>query len=190
MQENEIWIDIEGYEGLYQVSNYGNVRSLNYKRTGKSKILKQQKHKSGYLKVNLYINGSMRTYLVHRLVCEAFIDNPENKPEVNHVDGNKGNNAIDNLEWTTRSENQIHAWNNGLKENTRSVVKQSLFLAQDACKRSVKCITTNIIYESISEAELLTGICHQNIGKCCNGSRKSAGKLPDGTKLEWEYLDE
>ena len=97
---DEIWKDIEGYEGLYQISNFGNVKSLakprkngnNTQYIQKEKLLKQSFTSTGYKKVELYKNGKRKSFKVHRLVAKAFISNPENKPEVNHIDGNKINN--------------------------------------------------------------------------------------------------
>lgn len=102
---NEIWKDIEGYEGLYQVSNLGRVKRV---KTGR--ILKgcKDRYGYGYLLVSLYKNGSQSTKRIHRLVAQAFIPNPENKPEVNHIDENKTNNMISNLEWSTSKENINH----------------------------------------------------------------------------------
>ena len=189
----EIWIDIEGYEGLYQVSNLGNIRSLNYNRTGKTRTLKTC-IKKDYVVINLCKNNMKKNYQVHRLVAQAFIPNCENKTEVNHIDGNKENNAVDNLEWATRSENMQHAFKNGLCDNQRMASKLSICKAVEVhatkYSKQVKCITTNITYSSTHDAERLTGIAHSNIAACCNGKRKSAGKLPDGTKLEWRYIDE
>ena len=124
----EIWKDIKGYEGIYKVSNLGNVLSL--KRTHKSgfqkrlKLLKQHGDTSGYPQVVLYKDGERKTYKVHRLVAESFIENPFFKPEVNHKDGVKTNNVADNLEWCTRKENMFHAKETGLweiKDNGRSI---------------------------------------------------------------------
>lgn len=117
----EEWRDIEGYEGLYQISDFGNVKALakswiSGKGLVKSipdTILKLSIRKNGYLRITL--NNPIKTFQVHRLVAEAFIPNPENKPEVNHKDGNKLNNHKDNLEWNTSSENLKHAIDNGLK---------------------------------------------------------------------------
>ena len=108
----EIWKDIEGYEGLYQVSNLGRVKSLNYNRTRKEKILKHGSDKKGYLYVNLCKEGKKRNYRVHRLVAETFIDNLENKPEVNHKDEDKTNNKVENLEWVTSKENSNYGTRN------------------------------------------------------------------------------
>lgn len=116
----EIWKPLKDYEGRYEVSNLGNIRSLNYHLTGKMQLLKQQKNKDGYLYVSVPKEyNKRRQILIHRAVAMAFIENPLNKPEVNHKDGNKQNNNSDNLEWVTMQENQRHAWTNGLKEKVR-----------------------------------------------------------------------
>ena len=108
---NEVWKDIEGYEGMYQVSNLGNVKSLSRKNT-KGQILSEKLLAFGvvandYLQVQLWKNKHPKMKLVHRLVAEAFIANPSNLPEVNHIDGDKSNNTVVNLEWTTRSAKQF-----------------------------------------------------------------------------------
>ena len=99
------WKDIPGYEGLYQVSNIGEVKSLNYKRTGKSHLLKQAKDRDGYFKVILVKDKKHKNKSVHRLVAETFLDNPGNLPQVNHKDENPGNNLVTNLEWCTAKYN-------------------------------------------------------------------------------------
>ena len=124
----EIWKDIKGYENLYQVSNYGNVRSIKYikylikdERKWKKywientkieyKLLSLGKNGSGYITVSLRKNNKSCTYYVHRLLCSEFIPNPENKRTVNHKDGNKHNNNLYNLEWANQKENISHYWN-------------------------------------------------------------------------------
>lgn len=124
--EEEIWKDIKGFEGAYQISNFGNVKSLprvvNKIYVGKVRqyqqkelIRKQRLIGHGYLYVGLNSNSSQSNILVHRLVAWHFIPNPENKPTVNHKDGNKLNNHVNNLEWATHSENAKHAFDTGLK---------------------------------------------------------------------------
>jgi len=124
----EQWKTIPGFSGIYQISNYGKVKSLNHKvyhsdgknRIQKGRVLKQfqrgkgYKKDNGYLSVSLTFNGKKNTFSVHRLVALAFVENPKGKPQVNHKDGNKQNNLYTNLEWVTNRENLIHAYNNNL----------------------------------------------------------------------------
>ena len=114
---NEIWKPIEGTNGKYEVSNTGKVRSLNYMRRGLISEIKPWNN-GGYRRVNLVIEGKKTNFLVHRIVAEAFIPNPENKSEVNHIDGNKNNNCVENLEWSTRNENISHAEITGLRDGS------------------------------------------------------------------------
>ena len=104
----EIWKDIKGYEGLYQISNLGNVRSLHWNHSNKIRLLTPFLN-DGYLRVGFRVNNVLKNYLIHVLVANAFIPNPENKPQVNHKDGNKLNNNVSNLEWVSAFENVIHA---------------------------------------------------------------------------------
>ena len=121
----EIWKDIKNYEGLYQVSDLGDVKSLpkfrrttkNYNQLGyisKTKLLRKRKTKRGYYLVTLYKDKEAKSMYVHRLVAENFISNIDNKPCINHKDGDKTNNNKNNLEWCTYSENMIHAHATGL----------------------------------------------------------------------------
>ncbi len=152
----EIWKDIPDYEGLYQISNLGNVRSI------KNDIytLKQNDDGKGYKKVRLCKNGKIKSFRVHRLVAQAFIDNPNNYPEVNHKDYNRSNNAIYNLEWSNRKDNMEYS------------VKANRFHNKPViCKNN----NTVIIFNSIEEASCKTGVDRTNIGRCCNNKRKKAG---------------
>lgn len=131
----EEWRPVKGYEGLYEVSNMGRVKSL-HRSQG---IILKQGTSHGYMKVGLHKNGTCSTKKVHRLVATAFIRNPNNYEFVNHKDGNKKNNTVDNLEWCTRSYNMRHAYHNGL-------------MNVDAQKKSVILYKRHGEYESITEA--------------------------------------
>ena len=109
---DEVWKDIEGYEGLYQVSNTGQVKSLNYKGHGVVKLLKQSTNTHGYKQVQLYKNSKTKHYSVHRLVALAFISNPDDLPMVNHKDEDKTNNNVNNLEWCTIAYNNNYGTKN------------------------------------------------------------------------------
>lgn len=113
--KDEIWKDIPEYEGLYQVSNYGRVRSIDrniYRNGGcaaiKGKMLVLRKKNSGYMQVNLWKDNKGSNFYIHRLVAQSFIPNPENKPEVDHIDTNVGNNHVNNLRWVTSRENHLN----------------------------------------------------------------------------------
>ena len=107
----EEWRPVKGYEGLYEVSNTGKIKSFQW---GKTRILHQNINQRGYHHVILSKNKVKKDLRVHRLVASAFIPNPLNKPEINHIDGNKGNNNVNNLEWATRKENIDHSIKTGL----------------------------------------------------------------------------
>lgn len=120
-RDDEIWKDIPGYEGIYQVSTKGRVRSFWKKEPH---ILKQTLTTTGYKKVELYKDKKRKTYKVHRLVALAFILNSENKPNINHKDGNPLNNTVENLEWCTQKENVEHAIKTGLKKVYKFEIKE------------------------------------------------------------------
>ena len=108
----EIWKDIKEYEGLYQISNLGNLISIKHNRIKSIVVRKNQR----YLRVNLWKNGKYKTFSIHRLVAESFLPNPNNFPVVNHKDGNKLNNKADNLEWCTQSHNVKESYKLGLQK--------------------------------------------------------------------------
>lgn len=136
----EIWKDIRGYEGLYQVSNLGRIKSLNYNNTKQEKILKGSQDKSGYRLAGLCKDGKVSAKRIHRLVAEAFIPKLENKTEVNHIDGNKKNNCINNLEWCDRKENMKHAAKNGLSgfKNGKDNINAKEILQYDLKENFIK----------------------------------------------------
>ena len=124
------WKPVVGYEGLYEVSNMGRVKSLKRLRT-KERIIAQFQNHRGYARVTLWKDNSQKKYSVHRLVAEAFIPNPNNLPEVNHIDGDKQNNHMDNLEWCTRSENILHAYRTGLEKSIKGAKHHRSKLTQE-----------------------------------------------------------
>lgn len=117
----EQWKEIKGNREIYEISNFGNVRTKDREGARNNRIkghnLSQHDNSNGYLRCDINIDGKTKSHLVHRLVAENFIPNPDNKPFVNHLDGNKHNNSVYNLEWCTRSENEKHAWKTGLKHD-------------------------------------------------------------------------
>jgi len=157
----EIFKDINGYEGLYQISNLGKVKSLHRIRKGKGgsncpvreRICKTKLQNGGYEQATLIKNSEPKTLYVHRLVAEAFIPNPHSKAQVNHIDGNKLNNNSDNLEWVNQSENELHARNKGLKRrdcfgDKRYVLgKPKLNITTANEIRSMKSLSTNELAE-------------------------------------------
>ena len=145
----------------YLVFADGKVYSLK-----SQKFLRENEYKSGYTRVWFWENGKCIEKKIHRLVAEAFIPNPENKPEVNHINGNKADNRVENLEWCTHHENMIHAFNNGLAKipnNNRKIA----MLDKDG----------NLIqiFSSAKEASDIMGISDKHIGSVCNGNRNFAG---------------
>lgn len=176
----EIWKDIKGYEGLYQISSRGRVRSLDrdieqisrggnpYKRRMKGMLIKPGILNSGYEVVWLQKEGISEALTVHRLVAKAFIPNPNDKNDVNHLDGDKTNNELSNLEWVTRSEN--------IKHSHRIIGRKSN-------GRKIKCIETGEIFNSIVEASGKTKIHRGNISHVLNGRNKKAGGFT------WIYLE-
>lgn len=122
---SEFWLAIVDYEGMYEVSNLGRVKSLDRVDSRgwaiKGRIMKMFLNRAGYFKVQLFCNGKPSTRLVSRLVAQAFISNPENKPTVNHLNGNKASNVVENLEWATHEENSKHAVATGLRPPNRGI---------------------------------------------------------------------
>lgn len=114
--ENEIWKSVVGFEGICEISNKRNLRRIIYKGKSVKFPIKLKYHPKGYLICGLRSDQPRKFVLIHRLVAIAFIPNPENKCDVNHIDGNKANNKVENLEWATRSENVQHSWDNGLSK--------------------------------------------------------------------------
>ena len=157
----EIWKNIEGYEGKYQVSNLGRVKSM----IGQEKVLHPKKHRNGHLQIGLHKDKKRKTMYIHRLVAQAFIPNPDNLPQVNHIDENKENNHVDNLEWCTNQYNTEYS-------------QAKAVIAVD------KISGLKVEFSSIMKAERMTGIDHSHIIRCCQGKRRSTGGF------YWHYVNE
>lgn len=196
MNENEIieeWKPICGYEGLYEVSNLGKVKSLNYNNTKQEKILSQVKKDNGYLYVNLYQKGNSKNFRVHRLVANAFIDNPSNLPCVNHKDENKENNQVYNLEWCTHKYNTNYGTTQQRKvANTDYKAFQDKRVASTDWKTKVantdyKTIAekqSKKVYQYTKDGKLIkiwlstrecgrNGFDQRNVSACCRGKLKT-----------------
>lgn len=186
----EIWKDIDGYEGLYQISNLGNVKSLTNRSNHKEERILKLNTNSKYYLVNLCKNTKRKTLLIHRLVAKAFIDNPNNLPQINHINGNKLDNRAVNLEWCTCRANIIHSIKNGLKVTKKGKENPMYGRKNENANRSVKVskydMNDNYIetYSSIREAGIKNNISEFTISNVCNGRGKSAGGY------KWRYADE
>lgn len=181
----EIWKDIKDYEGLYQISSFGRVKSL-YSKVNMGKILKTRINNRGYCCVNLYKNSIMKSFMVHRLVAVTFIDNPDNKPCIDHINTIKTDNSVSNLRWVTHKENSANKitkkhcseWQKN-KKKPYGYNEHGIY-----CNRSkiVICIELNKKFSSIREAGRELNICHNSISKCCMGKYKIAGGY------HWKFL--
>ena len=169
----EIWKDIKEYEGLYQVSNLGRVRSLPRtarNNNGYRKVVERFLKLNlvyGYFTARLNKNNKGRLFKVHRLVAEAFIPNPENKPCIDHINGCRTDNRVENLRWVT------------YKENSNNIITKLRFRRLS----NVLCTETGIIYTSATDAEKETGIHRSSISAVCQGKVKTAGGY------HWEYIN-
>ncbi len=193
--DGEEWRDIEGYEGLYQVSNMGRVKSLEreYKSNNgkgteyigktKTRILKSGFNGDGYLQVALCRDSKCKYTKVHKLVAKAFVPNPENKPTIDHINTIRHDNRVCNLRYFTWKEQM--AENEITRERHRKIVSEwgKKNIQKIIHKRKVRCITTGKTFNSIKEASKYYNIDESDIGRCCKGERKTCGKM------KWEYID-
>ena len=165
-----MWVDIYGYEGLYQINEIGEIKSLerkteNNRTTYKERILKQHLTKYGYYKVHLFKDGENKTFLVHRLVAEHFLSNPNHLTQVNHLDENKQNNHYKNLQWVSPKDN----CNYGTRNERISKSKNKKVRQYDKKRKLLQ------EFESLTEASKLTGASLSHMSQVCNGQRKTCG---------------
>lgn len=195
IEKNGITYD---YTGLYQVSNLGRVRSMNYKNTGTIQLLKLNVVKSGYVTVGLYKDEKYSKFFVHRLVATAFILNPQSLPEINHKDFNKTNNSINNLEWISRKGNVKHSYEADEERSRQRRNKQSKIMKdkytgnknpmhgktydENPRARSIICIETLQVFTTIKEAKEWLG--KGNISSSLKDESKTAGGY------HWMYYED
>ena len=167
----EIWktaiYDDVVYEGLYQVSNFGNILSLNYRNTGRAELMNPWEDKDGYLKIGLRKNRKTDFILVHRLVAQTFLPNPDNYPQVNHKDENKANNRVENLEWCDGKYNHNYGTINQRisKANTNGKLSKPVLQLS---------LTGELIREYPSANECgRNGFERSGVIRCCNGKQKT-----------------
>ena len=171
---NEEWKNIDGWEGRYQISSMGRVRTNNYKRTGKVKIMNGVTDIRGYKNIAFREGGAgskQKHFMVHRLVAKAFIPNPNNKPFVNHLNGNRSDNRVENLEWCTKEENEIHKIY-VLKKPSGAMIPP----------KPVRCIETGETYRSVTSAAKALGVRQGAISFALTGEHHTS------CGYHWEYI--
>jgi len=168
----EIWKNVKGYESLYQVNNFGKIKSLRFNR-----LLSGSINSNGYKYMMIKVDGKGKLISLHRLIANTFIPNPENKKCVNHIDGNKLNNDLSNLEWCTYSENAVHAFKINIRTNKKGIDNNR---SKKVYQYSIDNILINI-HGGLREASRNTGLPNKQIWDCCNGLKDFA------FNYKWSY---
>lgn len=176
--KNEIWEDVKGTNGKYKVSSFGRIIGA-YGR-----LIKPIRTPKGYVRVKIWYGSTYRTRMIHRIVAEAFIPRPDGKAQINHIDGNKTNNRVDNLEWCTQSENMRHRVDVlGIRPASHHVVK-------------VRCIETGRVFRSAAEAARSVGLSRSGIGAalrksyttCFREGKMKSYQSKTAGGYHWEYV--
>ena len=178
----EKWLPVVGYEGIYEVSNTGHVRGLRRPKNNNGgvqiipgRMMTERKNHKGYMTVHLSKDGVQKRVSVHRIVAMAFVENPDGKEQVNHIDGNKLNNRAENLEWVTNNENMQHAIKNGLVNYAPMLRAAHSKEARAKIARSQQKMVRRSdgkIYESVKEAAKDNSVCHSAISANIHGKSK------------------
>lgn len=184
----EIWKDIKGYEGLYQVSNKGRVKSLGNNKTRKEKILSLKPNNKGYIRVTLYKNNIKKHFSVHRLVAEAFIPNPDNLPQVNHIIDDfehRSDNRVENLEWCTAEYNSNYGTHNeklskSLKGKKHKKHKKHKF------KKQILCVETGEIFDTSRD---VIDIMFNGKGDLSTIRKNSRGETKSAYGYHFKYIE-
>lgn len=185
----EVWRDIEGYYGKYQISNIGNVRSVDFyveRKDGKTafikgRLLKQSICPKGYPRIKLSQGKTnQKTIRIHRIVALAFIENRENHKEINHINGNKTDNRVENLEWCTRKENMQHCWDNGYRDH----------LKINLSDKNRKGGIIGLSEDGVKSIYFRTSFCAKTFGYNPRNLRYWANKKLTRNGYKWGYVDE
>lgn len=184
--QKEVWKDIPNFEGIYQISNHGNLKS--FKALSNGRILSLKNKRKDYFSVVLTSSNNKRSTRIHRLVAEAFIENPLQKSQVNHIDGDKQNNHVSNLEWVTPSENITHSVKNN-PNHVAKMIEYNTMLRPKKIKQVSFCGKVLAVYNNSKEAMRQTGVCARNILQVASKTEYKPGKIRvQAGGFKWSFL--